>query len=697
MNHCARARTKKLFAVLLAVSGFSGGLSAGENAAAVNGETPASVHETGEDWDADPKLVMEGEGITVEEGWAAPDPVIPETDIYGARRNVVTDEQIREQGSLDILDALRDVPGVMFSKKNGVGTTTGTSLYVRGRGYTHPSLDTTVSFDGVPRYGLIYGQTMADSIPIFAANSVEIFKSPQPSSFGTGYAAVNVVPKYQDKQGWSAETGFSGGSFSTFGENAAFGWRKGPFDVYAAQSWISTEGHVVHSDSCQQSYYLNTGLWINAYWNLRLLGNIVNAETREPPRIGQDKDDILSTFTTDTVFTTATVNNEYDNASGFIKLYYTYTDFRWLDEDRRNRGDWSRQELNAWGLRAREVFSFRKGNDSAAGIDVDVNKTANEDHNTMAPSVVTDFPLSMLFSPYIAASQFFSLGRQFYLIPSAGIRGHIHSLWENSFSPQAGLVAGWNNLELSFSYARGVIYPAPASIQGLVDTGSVENAELKKARPETVHHYEGGITWKWPALFSLSASCFYDDGRDRIVVAGPAVPGNASTASYFRIQGFEAGGSLSISKNRLMLRKIEIFAGCSWIASIRAKGEDGKEASRMPYTPRFSMSAGFNWSFLKNLRLGGDCQFLHDLYSGNLSRNGPESASFADLSESQRLDDILLLNLRLAHSFAYKPWRIEEGEVFISAANLLGRTYQYYQGYEMPGLALTLGGSVKFK
>jgi iron complex outermembrane receptor protein len=654
---------------------------------------PSAAAAIGEDWEADPELIMEGEGVTLVEERTPANPAVPESGLYGDRRNIVTDDQIREQGSLDILDALRNVPGVMFSKKNGIGANTGTSLYVRGRGYTHPSLDTTISFDGVPRYGFIYGQTMADGIPVFAADSVEIFKSPQPSNFGTGYAAVNVIPKYQDEQGWSAEAGFSGGSFFTLGENTAAGWRRGPFDIYAAQSWVSTEGHVVHSASYQQSYYLNTGFWLNAYWNLRLLGNFVDAETQEPPRTGQSKDDILSTFKTDTVFTTAAVNNEYNNAKGFIKLYYTYTDFKWIDEDRRNPGGWSRQVLNAWGLRAKEVFSFWRGGDITGGVDLDMNKTANEDHNTITPSVFTDFPLSTLFSPYAAVSQFLSLGRDFYLIPSAGIRGLIHSIWDNSLSPQAGLAAGWNNLELSFSYARGVIYPAPADIQGLVDNGGLGNADLKKAKPETVHHYEGGLSWKQPAVVSLSASYFYDDGRDRIIAAGPAVPGNVSTASYFRIQGLDLGGSLTINTDRLMLKRIESFAGLNWITGIQARGEDGKELNRLPYTPRFSLSAGFKWSFLKNFHLGGGYQFLHDLYSGNLG----QSASFTGLSESQRLDDIHLLNLRLGYSFTHRPWRIEEGEIFISAANLLNRRYQYYQGFDMPGFTFTAGGSLNFK
>jgi outer membrane receptor for Fe3+-dicitrate len=81
-----------------------------------------------EDWD----ITMEGGGITLEESPPPSAPVLPETDNYGSRRNVVTAEQIREQGSLDLLDTLRDVPGVMFSKRNVIGTNTGNSLYVRG-------------------------------------------------------------------------------------------------------------------------------------------------------------------------------------------------------------------------------------------------------------------------------------------------------------------------------------------------------------------------------------------------------------------------------------------------------------------------------------------------------------------------------------------------------------------------------------
>jgi iron complex outermembrane receptor protein len=638
------------------------------------------VEEALEDLD----LVMEGEGLTLEEDWTA-SPAIPLADPYGGRRNVVSAEEIQEQGSLDLLDALRNVPGVMFSKRNAVGTNTGSSLYVRGRGYTHPSLDTTVSFDGVPRFGLIYGQTMADSISVFTAGSVEVFKSPAPSSFGAGYAAVNVVPRQQSGQGWSVEGGFSGGSYVTWQENLGFGLRKGPFDVYAAESFVSTEGHIVHSGARQQNYYLNTGYWINAYWNVRAIFEFTDAETLQAPAAGQSKSDILATFKTGSIFTTATLNNEYDRAKGLLKLYYNHTDFDWLDDNPQAEGDYSKQLLRGGGLRARETFSIREGS-LAAGTDLDINMTTNEDHNTTSASVITRFPLATLFSPYAAASYTFRPGGDFYLIPQGAFRGFVHSVWDNSVSPQAGITAGWRYLEIAGFYSRGVIYPAPALLQSLINAGNLDGADLGGAKPETVNHFEGNFSFNGKTI-AINLAYYFDDGQNRILASGAGAPGNAASAAYFQIEGFEAGGQFKTGRKGVFLESLEITGSAAWITKIRARGETGPEVDSMPYTPLFSATAALRWDVPGGFSLGGDYQFLHKIYGGNLQYN----ASFAPISESRRLPDIHLLNLRLSYSFSHKPWRLSSCEIFAQANNVLNRKYEYYQGYEMPGIACSFG------
>ena len=620
-------------------------------------------------------------------------PAVPNQTPYGTQFNTVTEEQIREQGSIDFLDTLKNVPGVVTSKKNLLGTNTGTSLYIRGRGYTHPSLETTTYFDSIPRYGLIYGQSMADGLPVNAVSNIEVYKYPQPSRFGTGYALVNVVPKYMNKQGMEFLAGFAGGSFGTFSENASFGLRHKWFDIYAAQSWNTTKGHVVHSGASQQSYYLNMGFWLNAYFDLRVLGNYVDAETEQAPREGQLKSDILGTYETNAAFATLTLNNEFDKASGFLKLYYNNTDFKWLDEDPKIPGDWSRQALTAIGGKASETFKFWKGNETITGIDLDYIDAINEDHNTTKITIISDFPNMLQFSPYAAISQYFGEEKKFHIIPSAGMRYFLHNVWKNELSPQAGLVLGYGELNLNLNYSLGVIYPAPANVQSLLNKSSFDVSDLDGVESETVNHYEAGVNFAVPGFFAVNLSAYHDDGRNRIIASGSSVPGNVSSASYFKITGLEAGGNVTIETDSSLLERLNLFAGGAWIIDLRAKGDKGKEVTRMPYTPLFSLSAGFKWTLYEHFHLSGDFQFLHDMYGGNLNRTD----SFPELTPNQKLNDIKVVNLRFAYTFNYKKLRIEGAEIFASVNNVFNQDYEYYEGYKMPGITYMIGGEIKFK
>ena len=108
-------------------------------------------------------------------GVADQPPTVPVQTRFGTQYNVVTEEQIRLQNSLDFYDALRNVPGVMYQKKNIIGGQTSASLYVRGRGASHPSPDINIYFDDVPRSGVLYGQALADGIPVYALGGIDIY------------------------------------------------------------------------------------------------------------------------------------------------------------------------------------------------------------------------------------------------------------------------------------------------------------------------------------------------------------------------------------------------------------------------------------------------------------------------------------------------------------------------------------------
>jgi iron complex outermembrane receptor protein len=612
-------------------------------------------------------------------------PTAPVTSPYGAH-NVVSEEQIKEQGSQDLLDTLRNVPGVVISKHNVIGTNTATSLYIRGRGYSHPSLETVTSFDDVPRNGAVWGQSMADAFPVFAADSVEVFKSPQPSAFGAGFGLVNITPKYQKTEGWEFASGFSSGSFGTFSENVSFGYKKGRYDIFGAQSWVTTNGHVYHSGAQQQSYYVNSGFQMNPNWNVRVLANYVTAWTDQPA-----SDDytggVLMRYETESLLATATVTNTFEKAAGYVKFYYDDMNFYMLHEG--TADDWSKQPITTSGFRARETLWLWEGSEIIAGFDLDKARTANEDHNITTlpdrPSVFAQFPDMTLYSPYLAGTYTFGSKENFHATPQAGVRAYLHDRFESKVAPQAGLLLGYKDLALQFNYALGLVYPPPSLLNALVynSATSYNDDALKSVKPETARHYEAGISYNAPYLFNIGASFFFDDGRDRIVAAKYGnLPVTASTLSYIKIYGIEASAGFQAVKN------LDVFVGGTYMW-VRSKDESGAEADKMPFTPNVSMSAGVKYTFLTHVFFSADYQYLGGLYYGTLMF-GAFNTTLTPLPDQH------LLNARLSFVFTYPKWNINEAEVFVSLSNILNRRYEYYPGYRMPGIAVMAGLDFKF-
>lgn len=628
-------------------------------------------------------------------------PTVPVMTRFGTQYNVVTEEQIARQNSLDFYDALRNVPGVMYQKKNIVGGQTSHSLYIRGRGASHPSPDLNIFFDDVPRSGVLYGQALADGIPVFALGGMEVYKSPQPSRFGSGYGMINFIPKYMTEDGTELRLGFEAGSFGTFAENVGAGAKKDRVDIYAAQSHISTLGHVKNSAGYQNSYYANMGIQLFDNWNLRMMANRVDAQTQSPnsPLDGRRQYD---RFETETSLATLTLANKYDNASGYLKGYYNSTLFHLRGEDYNTA--MSRQSNDLYGVRGRETLTLWEGNESVVGFDLDVTKLHNyqEKYKTNA-STSWDFPTQTLFSPYVAMSQTFGEQQGFHVTPSAGIRLYASDVFSDHAAPQAGLVLGYDNTNLSLSYARGVNYPSPVVLQGLLPNKSLPSGfDTKEIKPEVVDHYEISLSHVQPDLFTLTGTWFHDDGRDRTraYFGGKSPTGaffNSTTAEY-TIDGLEFSGKLTPVKD------LELFAGATWLWA-KAKGDNGKTRDKMPYTPSFALQAGFVWKFLENFQLSGDYQHLQDVYGATAARGGATS-NFAKLTDIDKLPDMDVVNLRLDYIFSYDELHLEQGKVFVAVNNVLNNQYAYAleksannseRGlYYMPGTNVMVGLELKF-
>jgi len=495
--------------------------------------------------------------------------------------------------------------------------------------------------------------------------------------------------------------------------------KKGPFDIYASQSWTRTDGDRHNSGASQQNYYVNTGYQINKEWNLRFLINYVNGKTEAP------MPDIPANFAvngvnwpqaerykTETTFTTLTLNHEYERASGFLKAYRNETTFELLQELNSANGNlyangsgglWSQQEIMLYGVRGRETLKLWQGGEIIAGADLDMAELKNtqQTYSGLKPTAaavngglarrVWDFPDTRLFSPYAAVSHMIGRKDGFHVIPSTGFRYYHHNEFENKSAAQGGLVIGYGNTDLNLSYARGVNYPSPIVIMNAVLTNApVSNPGTIK--PEVVDHYEAGLIHKWPDKGSLGATVFRDKGKDRFqTYMGGVIPLRFNDpVGYYEIRGLELTGTA------VPVKDLELFAATTWLA-VEAKGADNIESNHMPYTPGFQFQAGAKWIFLKDFKIFADMQHLRNLYQGASNGVGRgNTLNLPKLTGKDKLDDITLVNMRVSYRFDYRPMRFSNSEVFVAVNNIFNLNYEYAKGYPMPGTTFFGGVSLKF-
>ncbi|MCX7966106.1 MAG: TonB-dependent receptor plug domain-containing protein [Syntrophorhabdaceae bacterium] len=634
---------------------------------------------------------------------------------YGTQYNVITEEQLKEQAPLDFPSTLRDVPGVMFQSKNLAGSQTGHSLYIRGRGASHPSSDIIILFDGAPRFGAIFGQVLGDSIAVSTIGGIEVYKSPQPSVFGNAYAMVNILPRYTKKEGKEAEININGGSYETVNESLSAGFKDKRFDIYASQSYFYTGGHRPDSDATQQNYYLNTGYQINKEWNLRFLVNYVEASTDAPmPDRAPNATNGVSwpqaeRYETESFFTTITLNNNYEDKKGFIKAYLDKTNFYLLQEltngkryDGNTGGLKSKQKIMLNGIRGKEIFTIWNNAEAIFGLDLDFTTLKNIQmtySGIAAPGInggkakrVWDFPDTMLASPYGALNYIIGIPEGFHFIPSIGARFYSHNQFKDKSAFQAGLVIGYAHTDVNISYSRGVNYPTPVALMNFVLEGSpVNNAReyWRKIKPEIVDHYEAGIKHTIPEKASMGVLVFRDYGRDRFLTyMFGAVPAQFNDPiGYYEIEGLEVTGTVTPFKN------FELFSAGTWMRK-EAKGGNGVKSDKLPYTPGFQFQGGIKWSFLKHYRFFMDMQHIRDFYQGTFTRSN--TFNTPNITKKDKLNDITLLNARLSYMFDYKSLHLGGSEFYIAVNNILNKRYEYAKGYPMPGITFFGGISLKF-
>ena len=620
-------------------------------------------------------------------------PVLPVTDATGMQHNTVSTQQIKNQGALDVGSALKNVPGVIHQHGTIIGNQQGANVYIRGRGASHPSADLNIMFDGVPRMGALYGQSFFEGVALGSIGSINIYKNPQPGVFGSGYAAIDMTPRVMSNDGFEAEVNLAGGSHGTYQEGVSMGYKYGAFDAYLAQDWTSTDGHREHSRAQQGNLYMNLGWAFNDNWNLRFLVNRTEGQTQDPLGVANGlRYDILTTFTT------LTLNNKYDNADGFVKVYWNDTDYDIVNEN--GPGTYSRQDVKLYGVRAKESFTLWDGGQIVAGFDLDKTDLKNKQDNS---GVVThwDFPNTTLFSPYMTMSQTFG-DADFSITPSVGFRAYEHSEFADKFGAQAGVVVKSGDLSVHANYARGVNYPSPVVQQGYLNTSNLPVKDWSDMKPEVVDHYEIGLEYQINQAGNVSATVYYDEGKDRFTayMSGMLKPSSLSLndpIGKYKIFGLELATQWTFANGS------DAFASVSYIdaeSTVRVSANQGttyQTYNYLPYTPKWQIQVGGTWKIDNKWKLYGDVMYLTDMYSGqSLRSDGAQFRPDMDGEPRAKLKDITLANIRLSRAISWPAVNNVGGEVYLAVNNLFDADYQWADGYPMPGVTAMVGLNIRF-
>ncbi|MFW5971378.1 MAG: TonB-dependent receptor [Desulfovermiculus sp.] len=627
---------------------------------------------------AAPLSAKTNETMELEEVLVQASPIIEgnTVDDFGALTTVVSQDQMERLNAQDLGTALRKTPGVSISRYNPIGSFgggEGGGVFIRGMGSSRPGAEIKTFVDGVPMYMSVWNHPLLDLMSIDAAQSIEVFKGPQPQKFGNAFSAINLKTKRQD-QGSRTKAKLAGGSYSTLINTVEHGTRRGRWDYYVGGGYRTSDGHRDDADGTLKDLYGRIGYQLADNWDVSLFSMLTDNEASDPGARGAPESAKEGDYETQAFLTSLTLSHAYDWGQGSLKLYQNQGEGDWMDQPTSTPG--VREDLfnnfQFYGLRASEEFTLWPGGNIQLGLDWEVAEGDWDKKFSDGKKEDWEGPDLTTVSPYAGVSQLLGQRSGFYLIPSAGARYTDHSEFNAEWAPHAGLVLGYKDTQLHANYSRGVVYPGLDVIVFSETVLPPLGQSWKDLDPETIDHYELGIEHKFCSFAQADITFFYDDGRDRYVFTTPPAGFAYQNIEDFEIRGIETTLQLDPTQN------LSIFAGLTWLDT---------DPSDLPYAPDVSISSGVNWTFLDQFTVSLDSQYLDSMTVTSQARK-------AGAENTSKVDSYFLLNGKLSYGFALEHSGLE-GELFVAGENLTDTDYEYLPDYPMPGINGMLGISLE--
>ena len=589
----------------------------------------------------------------------------------GIETTVVSDSQLHNLNAQDIQSALRQVPGITISRYAPIGSyggAQGGSVYVRGLGTARPGGEVRMYTDGAPRESGMWGHPLMDSVPIDFAKTVTVQKNPHSGGFSGTFGAVDVETRRRTEQGYEGEVDLVYGRRNTFLSAASAGIKEGPVDAYAGMSYKRSDGTRDHNDAMLESAFARLGVDFTENDHLGFVYQRTDSRVEDPGEIWS-RTPILNRFDLSTDLYTFRFDTDRETLKGFSLAYVENGVINWhkdhMDDSKPQSpaGDCDTFWLN-WGVRNRYDWNPFAGLWLTGGIDV--NDDGGSTRNTRLSDESVVFSArgrTVTTSPYLGLRYDFDLGEEWTLTPSAGVRQHFNTQYDDETAPNAALVLDWHDkAEFFVNGSRGVHYP------GIYTRAMADDYARNTLDAEIMDYVATGVKVKACDDADVLASVFHTDVKDRI---------DKTATGYINAGSMRASG-VEASAHWCPLSCLALFGGGTFT---------NPETGPVSRLPRWTFTLGGTWKICEWLSWTLDGQYIDEM-------NAYSVRAEADRANLRTIGETFIFNTRVSVPLkAFSPF---DGDVFVSIENLADRSYEYYPGYPTGGIMWYVGTKFRF-
>ncbi len=562
--------------------------------------------------------------------------------------------------SSNIVDILKDVPGVYFSKANilnfSAGTMSTSVFKLRGLG-DMPNSGILVLVDDRPQSMAIFRHQLFDTLSLDAVEKIDVIKGPNSVESGNQAVAgvINITTKKTKEDGMKTTLAAAIGNYTTQDYYINNILKSGQFDYSLSAGYKSTEGKRPNSDAYQQNYMLKIGYDLDKEIRFEANAGYNNSIFFNPGPVGSIWDRYLEACDMKQVSADIRVVRDRDEEKTKI-IFYVDTGFNDFIKNSPNYSvpkpvtiQGSDNRFENYGLRLMHEMIIVPGNLTKIGFDWQYFGGRFENFPLNPAFKKTEERHENDYAPYFTIAQKVGMFSIMF-----GLRYGINNKWGAELIPQAGFAMSlWEAHKIYINASKG--YKTPAMGQ------MIFNNYEDGLKPESFWQYEAGLEHTIFEILTYRASVYQTEGSNLLQV-DPSDNLYKNTGSIL-YRGVEGGLDIKLFDN------ITIGTNASYI--------DPQDK-----TVNFSYLTGksyIGFTLLdKRLNIKTETEFAKD--------------RFAKDNRTDKLDDYLIYNASINYNTVISG---TDTGLYLDFINILDTKYEAKKGYPVPGFMVKGGMVIK--